>query len=54
MLSQGQVVEQGSYEGLLRRKGEFFHLLSGGEWTDEQPVRKDDAAVRGLSGAIDW
>ncbi|KAI4739353.1 putative ABC transporter [Aureobasidium sp. EXF-12298] len=54
MLSQGQVVEQGSYEGLLRRKGEFFNLLSGGEWTDEQPVRKDDAAVRGLSGAIDW
>lgn len=54
VLSQGQVVEQGSYEGLLRKKGDFFHLLNGGEWTNEQPDKKDDAAVRGLSGAIDW
>jgi len=54
VLSQGQVVEQGSYEGLLRRRGDFFHLLNGGEWTEEQPEKKDDAAVRGLSGAIDW
>jgi ATP-binding cassette subfamily B (MDR/TAP) protein 1 len=54
MLSQGQVVEQGSYEGLLRRKGDFFNLLNGGEWTDEQPEKKDDVAVRGLAGNIDW
>ncbi|KAI4731384.1 putative ABC transporter [Aureobasidium sp. EXF-10728] len=51
MLSQGQVVEQGSYEGLLRKKGEFFHLLSGGEWTEE-PETKDDVAVRNLPGNV--
>jgi ATP-binding cassette subfamily B (MDR/TAP) protein 1 len=54
MLSQGQVNEQGSYEGLLRKKGDFFHLLNGGEWTDEQPEKKDDATMRGLSDAIGW
>jgi ATP-binding cassette subfamily B (MDR/TAP) protein 1 len=54
MLSQGQVVEQGSYEGLLRKKGDFFHLLNGGEWTDEQPEKEDDVTMRGLSDAIDW
>ncbi|KAK6003221.1 hypothetical protein QM012_001066 [Aureobasidium pullulans] len=53
MLCQGQVVEQGSYEGLLRQKGEFYHLLRGGEWAEE-PHIDDDLAVYGLSGAIDW
>ncbi|KAI5254017.1 putative ABC transporter [Aureobasidium subglaciale] len=53
MLSQGKVVEQGSYRGLLRKKGEFFHLLSGGEWIEE-PRKKAEAGVRGLSGTIDW
>ncbi|KAG9582723.1 putative ABC transporter, partial [Aureobasidium melanogenum] len=53
MLSQGQVVERGSYEGLLRKKGEFYHLLRGGEWTEEPDIG-DDIAVHGLSGAIDW
>ncbi|KAG9911541.1 putative ABC transporter, partial [Aureobasidium melanogenum] len=53
VLSQGQVVEQGSYEGLLRKKGEFYHLLRGGEWTEEPDI-EDDIAVHGLSGAIDW
>ncbi|KAH0364982.1 putative ABC transporter, partial [Aureobasidium melanogenum] len=53
MLSRGQVVEQGSYEGLLRRRGEFYHLLRGGEWSEEPDV-EDDIAVHGLSDAITW
>ncbi|KAI5201345.1 putative ABC transporter [Aureobasidium subglaciale] len=53
MLSQGKVVEQGSYGGLLRKKGKFFHLLSGGEWTEE-PQKKAEVGVRGLSGTINW
>ncbi|THW48274.1 putative ABC transporter [Aureobasidium pullulans] len=53
MLSEGQVVEYGSYERLLLAKGEFFHLLSGGEWAEE-PERRDSTGVRGLSGRMDW
>ncbi|KAG9989813.1 hypothetical protein KCU78_g19963, partial [Aureobasidium melanogenum] len=53
MLSQGQVVERGSYQGLLRKKGEFYHLLRGGEWTEEPDI-EENVAVHGLSGAIDW
>lgn len=32
MLSGGKIVEHGSYEDLLRKKGEFAYMLSGGEW----------------------
>ncbi|KAG9949804.1 putative ABC transporter, partial [Aureobasidium melanogenum] len=53
MLSQGQVIEQGSYEGLLRKKGEFYHLLRGGEWSEEPNV-EDGITVHGLSDAITW
>ncbi|OCK79569.1 hypothetical protein K432DRAFT_426405 [Lepidopterella palustris CBS 459.81] len=34
MLDQGRVVEEGSFEGLKRKKGEFARLLRGGEWDD--------------------
>ena len=32
VLQDGAVVEQGSYEGLMERRGEFFKLASAGEW----------------------
>lgn len=55
VLDHGQVVEQGGYTELLTRKGEFYNLLSGGEWqTDRSSPRKNSAAVRGMSGVVDW
>lgn len=53
VLSQGQVVEKGSFEGLLRSKGEFHHLLSGGEWMDDSET-KSSVDTHGLSDAVDW
>jgi ATP-binding cassette subfamily B (MDR/TAP) protein 1 len=53
MLSQGQAIEQGSYAGLLRKKGEFFHLLNGGEWMEDADI-KESGGVHGMSGTIDW
>lgn len=45
VLDQGRVVEQGGFDELLRRKGPFARLLSGGRWDAEEEV-----ARRGSSG----
>jgi len=36
MLDQGQVVETGGYGELIKRRGEFYRLLMGGEWDAEE------------------
>lgn len=54
VLDRGELVEQGGFEELVKRKGELYHLLSGGEWEGERRVRKSSGAVRGMQGFVDW
>lgn len=40
VLEEGTKVEEGTYHGLMQRKGPFAHLVSGGEWDrDEEDDR---------------
>lgn len=52
MLDQGRVVEEGGFEELLDRKGDFYRLLSGGEWL-ARDKRKGSRVVEGMRG-VDW
>ncbi|KAI9816023.1 MAG: hypothetical protein M1827_002015 [Pycnora praestabilis] len=36
VLDRGRVVEEGSFDDLMRKRGEFARLLSGGEWTGRE------------------
>lgn len=51
VLDHGRMVETGGFQELLERKGEFYRLLSGGEWTGQE--RKESVGVEGMR-AVDW
>ncbi|TKA77577.1 hypothetical protein B0A49_02831 [Cryomyces minteri] len=54
MLDQGQVVEEGGFDELMARRGEFARLLSGGEWTGDQQARPQKGAGSPGLKVVDW